>query len=298
MLSKPFIKKMIRHVYYNWGLSNHHWLVGIVLLLSLRNKSSLRERLKNINLRKPTRAFCDGIAYDFFLIDDVQKSIFFNLYEKNELAKIAPFIKPGGTYLDIGANIGFYSLAFAKKLNLNGKVYAFEPNPKTYAQLQRNCCLNTFAANIFTYNLAVSNQEKTIPFYYDKVNSGSATAVFYEDMQGKVEKTEVSAITLDKFIEKEKIAQIELIKIDVEGHEIELLEGAKQALAAKIFKAIQIEFNGQRLHEQGIDLNHFLMLFKENKYRLVEGNDIVEKFLKNQIHSQHIFTNFIFTAEE
>jgi FkbM family methyltransferase len=129
------------------------------------------------------------------------------------------------TVLDIGANTGIYSL-IAKSLDNNKKVYAFEPLPKVFDFLKMNCKKNNFEINI--NNVALSNYDGYAQIYLPEhsdfaysvtVNKNLLPqSVLYKEMAIKV-------LRLDTFIIDNNIDSIDLIKLDVETHEVEVIEG-------------------------------------------------------------------------
>ena len=129
---------------------------------------------------------------------------------------------------DIGANTGIYSLV-AKTINPNSKVYAFEPSPRNFKKLNRNNEINNF--NIHSEQLAVSN-ETAEKIFYDQPNENQTTSSLLPDIilnrkdySGDLLKYSVKTITLEDYIRKNNIKNIDLVKIDVELHEAEAIEG-------------------------------------------------------------------------
>ena len=140
-----------------------------------------------------------------------------------------------GVFLDIGANIGYYSL-LAAKANPSIDIYAFEPakGPKYY--LEKNITINNFNSRIHMVELALSDQNGIIDFYEvesTKYNSrifnlsGEHNAGTKKTSRNFV-KNSVKSITLKDFIISEKLSRIDLIKIDTEGTEVAILNSGKQ----------------------------------------------------------------------
>jgi FkbM family methyltransferase len=125
---------------------------------------------------------------------------------------------------DLGANTGVYSL-LAKAVNPRSKVYAIEPVKRVFQRLKENIALNKF--DIVAIEKAVSNKNGTATIYdTDTEHTYSVTVnKNLNPEEIKVIKTEIKTITLDSFIEENKIGKIDLMKIDVETHEPEVLEG-------------------------------------------------------------------------
>lgn len=140
--------------------------------------------------------------------------------------------------LDIGANTGIFSV-LAGVSNRAAQIHAFEPSHRVYLKLKKNIELNN--ANIDCHEIAVSNKDGETNFYdFDSIHqySASLSNELYKNEYTQV--ITVKTVTLDSFINEGKLKQLDLLKIDVELHELEVLEGFKNYL--NIFKpAIFIE---------------------------------------------------------
>lgn len=134
------------------------------------------------------------------------------------------FILDKGSFLDIGANVGKYTVIVGKELEKSGKVFSFEPEPSNLAALKRNVELNGLN-NIVILPLACSDEQGSLSFYLDKTNTGGHSLV-----KKTKNKIIVNAERLDIIIKEKKIKDVRLIKIDVEGAEMRVLQGAKELL--------------------------------------------------------------------
>jgi FkbM family methyltransferase len=146
--------------------------------------------------------------------------------EYEELCLVTPFFHDVKVFLDIGANTGLYSLVFASRNDFHSrkKVFAFEPQ-KTQAEILRKTVLdNNWQHQFFVHELALSNidGEAWINNESDVSTGGSLVKT-----QGSHSVELVKLTTLDNFCSENKVESIDLIKIDVEGHEYELLMGGK-----------------------------------------------------------------------
>lgn len=140
---------------------------------------------------------------------------------------------------DIGAHTGCWS-KMALEINPKCSIYAFEPNPNNYEKLKE-------LPNTRAFNLACSSQPGTA-ILYDRADSmntehASLERVVVSRLNQGVREYAVGVTTLDEAIHSEKIKNIDLLKIDVEGFEYDVLLGAKYALSNGLIKNIQIEFN-------------------------------------------------------
>ena len=171
------------------------------------------------------------------------------------LLAIRPFLGDDAICVDVGANIGLYSLAFAWLAPL-GQVYAFEPSPGTFDHLRQNV-ENNHLGNVETFKLALGDQaEGSVHFHEFPFFTAGNFAVdndsFLTSEALGSNYFEAPATTLDAFVAEHRIDRIDLVKIDVEGAELSVLDGAKKTLSAMQPKVV-LEFNsfGFTLH-QGI----------------------------------------------
>jgi FkbM family methyltransferase len=148
-----------------------------------------------------------------------------------------------GVILDVGANIGDYSIMLRKN-RIEIPIYAFEPHPITFENLKISS--SRFEFHSIPKGLGEINTHVKIYDYSEQV--GSQHASIYKDVIEVIHNSpskefEIELITIDSFISENNIEQIALLKIDTEGNEKNVLEGAKNAIQNKKIQVIQIEFN-------------------------------------------------------
>jgi len=145
-------------------------------------------------------------------------------YEKISLSTFNP--KVNDFVVDIGANIGRYTLHSSKLVGKKGKVIAIEPFKQTYDLLRKNIKENSTDNNILTFCIGLSNHEGREKLYLDEKLWGRNTI---NPIPGG-DYVQIEMLTLDSLVENLQIDKIDWIKIDVEGHEYEVLEGGKNTL--------------------------------------------------------------------
>jgi len=143
-------------------------------------------------------------------------------------------------FFDIGANEGYFSI-ITKKSNPDLSVYAFEPQGRLQEVIKKNCELNKCEINLYNYALSNSITDKKI-FLGSSMNNGSSSLTRNPTKWGVKTET-IKSITLDSFIESNKIEIIDFAKIDIEGHEYELLQGATNALSRKVIKVLFLDIH-------------------------------------------------------
>lgn len=227
----------------------------------------------------------------------LNKKVSINLYKENYLSRlifleefeleIVDFIRQnlnaGDCFIDVGANIGFFTLLAADLISADGLVLAFEPTPDTYEKLSENINLNGFT-NTLKHKTALSDFNGTSVFNvsvegYDAFNSFSTPV---HGNEYKKEEIEVQA--LDNFytlIEayKDRI----LVKIDVEGWEYNVIKGAKEILTT-LNPVLILEFNDENTNSSPQKCSDLYRLLESYGYELfkLSNNQLVHK--KNEAY--------------
>jgi len=281
-----------------------HSLISFMQDIDIKGIRKIAHYLPELLLPKPVGPLILKTRYGFYLMIDpvkdsgVERSIYnTGTYEKGTLFVIGNILKEGDTFVDVGANIGLMSLFATGIVKDTGKIIAFEPNPETMRILKYNIELNN-ASNIETSYYALGKEEKEAKVYdrWD-YNRGSATLIKPEI---ETDSYDVHVIPLNNYFQKEPA--IRLIKIDVEGYELEALMGAGNILAGKSPPMLIVECSEMRENtskEGSVELYEFLKgvnqygLFKSLKgkgkiSRLVEINSRSDLPLHDNIYC---FTN-------
>jgi FkbM family methyltransferase len=149
-------------------------------------------------------------------------------YEKGTTKVFTELVKEGMNVVDIGANIGYYTLLAARRVGPQGRVYAFEPEPGNFKLLTENIRLNGYE-NVVAVQKAVSNRAGTASLFLSLRGSGAHSLLSSRDY-GK-ETIAIKTVTLDKFFAKERSPAIQVIKMDIEGWELEALDGMRRLIA-------------------------------------------------------------------
>lgn len=152
-----------------------------------------------------------------------------------------PLVHPGEAVIDVGANIGLFSISQALK-HRDSQIYAFEPNPEAYARLKKNLQANDIG-NVTAINRAVYSSCRSVQFLATDLTIVGRLAS--AETNGR---TRVVAVTLDGFCSERAIQSVGLLKIDVEGAEVEVLRGADQTLGKS--RQVLVECHSTLLEEQ------------------------------------------------
>jgi FkbM family methyltransferase len=200
-----------------------------------------------------------------------------NSYETLTANWIANWARGNGIFIDIGAHFGFYSMLVAKKSS-QCKVLAFEPSPVIFDILKRNADLNEFP-NINAHKLAVSDKNETHEF---KIAEASDLSGFYDPISGTiVNEITVETIALDQFLDNEYHNRPAMIKIDVEGHEINVLNGMKDLLTNHLPDLqLMVKYNPQMLHKAGYQSKELLSTLFDFGFQVFMVDEQTKQFIK------------------
>ena len=194
--------------------------------------------------------------------------------------------------IDIGANTGDYSKMILS--HTNSRVVAFEPVSSTFTRLKES--LAAFSERAHLVQSAVGDKNCKSSIYRNVKNSGHSSllkeAVRLDYIQ-QVEKEAIDVVTLDSFLEKSGISQVDLIKIDVEGFEAEVIKGAMSSIKKMRPKFIQIEFNAHQML-RGKSILYFSEILKDyDVYQLLKDN-WVKRCPLDPLSNVYYFSNFVF----
>jgi len=177
-------------------------------------------------------------------------------------------IKSGDIVIDVGANIGYYTLIFAKLVGKTGKVIAFEPESKNFELLKKNVTINELTNVVLEQKVVSDKNERTKLFL---ANSG-IVGHHINPTKNNENFIEVDSITLDDYLRENNLThKINFLKIDVEGAEIKVLNGAKTILQNHNLK-IFTEFNREVIKKLGMDPRQILSLLTSNGFKLFLPN--------------------------
>jgi FkbM family methyltransferase len=190
-------------------------------------------------------------------------------YDPIETEIVKTNVKKNDIVIDVGANIGYYTLLMAKN---SASVFSYEPEPQNFDLLKKNVILNNFSSNVKLYNKAVSN------FYgHSKLVSTDGTMARH-----KLDKNRFGTKSIDVEVTKLELDKIDFAKIDVEGTELLVLQGMK-TLPNKML----IEFNSTNLKESGSNYEDFFNFLEKYTIKEISKKGIFEpdydRLIKNEM---------------
>lgn len=174
-------------------------------------------------------------------------------WEEPETRLFSSLVKEGMTVVDIGANVGYYTLLAARLVGPRGKVYAFEPSPGNFALLSQNVQANGYE-NVVLIPKAVSDRSGVAALHIDRASSGGHTLSGFHDGPDSIS---VESVSLDDYFSGECRA-IDLLKMDAEGAEGSILAGMSRVLAQNPDLALLTEFFPRAIRGCGDSPEEFL----------------------------------------
>jgi len=209
-----------------------------------------------------------GNKIDLSLTEGVGRAIAFSgVYELAMMELLNRILRTGDCAVDVGANIGYVSSLMAKRLGPSGKVFAFEPEPTLIKKFKSNISLwdKNKNSDIRVVEGALSSRSgKMTLFLPDGWETNEGLGTFSSDRVNKFLRTvEVDAFTLDEFFNSETL-RIDLLKIDVEGHELEVLKGARGLLSRGQIRNIIFEENRNWVVEHLIKLGYSVFFIEKS----------------------------------
>lgn len=264
-----------------------------------KGSGRLKDQLCRLLLPRPAGPTVVHTLYDFdILVDPVadrglEEALYYcGTYEAGTLWVLQQCLRPGDVFIDVGANIGLMSLVAARAVGARGHVYACEPDPGTYAILKQNIEINQLR-NLSTFPIALGASAATLALHrtIDRNRGSASLAAPGEAGDGG---TLVPVKTLDEFCREHAISNVRMLKIDVEGWELPVLQGAQKLLEgapAPVKEAqspiVCVEYSRRNATESNelLDVYRFITsLRRYDIFRLKRGKESISKLV--QVHSQ------------
>lgn len=229
-------------------------------------------------------------GYKMFLDDNDCLQISINkIYEPFETEIVKNTVRRGDIVLDLGANIGYYTLLMAQLVGSEGKVFSFEPEPKNFILLQKNVEINNFK-NVFLKECAVGKKSGQTKLFLSEF--GPAMHRIYESEYCH-KPIEIRIVALDDYFENNEIKnKISFMKIDVEGSEFSCLQGMRSILKENKKIKLLMEFMPDALRDYGSDPQKLLDFLVDNSFQVSRVNEKNGKL--NQLRDKEVLVSNCF----
>lgn len=220
----------------------------------------------------------DGRKFYVDLNESMYRSLyFFGVYEPNETKVLSRIIQPGDTVIDIGANFGWYTTLFTHLTGEKGEVHSFEPVSQIFYELQRNVKLNSSSNNVFLNQQALGDKVCRIQMHvFSGLPCGHASISLLD--RNDYTNYECSMTTLDSYLSKRHMTNVQLVKCDVEGAEMLVLKGAVSLLSSFKPPMWLLEINTETsayFGYQPCDILYFLQSKNDYEFYRVAKKELV-----------------------
>ena len=215
--------------------------------------------------------YSDTLRINADLEDWIQQNIFFTgVYDSKSVQFVKRALGEGDTFIDIGANIGCFTLVGSQKVGRRGRVIAFEPVDLVSKKLEKNIVLNKLD-NVTIVRKAVYDRNTPIKLHLARhENLGMSSIQRHDSESGEI--INVEAISLDEYLRKENINEVKIIKIDIEGAELPALIGMDNILSG-LKPILMVEVSPEVTKSSKERLRVFDLLYQKNYERFVIQND-------------------------
>ena len=208
-------------------------------------------------------------------LDSLELSLF-GVYEPFQSSLVERAVKPGMTVVDIGANIGYYSLLFGRLCGPEGVVHAFEPAPENLRLLQHNLVVNNIS-NVRAYDCALGDQPGTALLRLSAENLGDHSFFATDHQRAAVE---VKVMRLDDILS----GPVDVIKIDIQGAEARAIAGMRQTFRRSTNLTLFTEFCPKGLADAGSGGEEYLALLRQCGFQIFEIDEYARRVRPLQEH--------------
>jgi FkbM family methyltransferase len=192
------------------------------------------------------------------------------IHERGTTALFRKIVREGDVVVDLGANIGYFTMLAARLVGKDGRVYAFEPEPRNYDLLLRNIELNGYQ-NVTAIQKAVADRPGSVKLFICPYDTGHHTINKYDGIQAyrpdyvnkRKEFIEVEQVSLDEFFQ-EVTTPVDVIKMDVEGSEMLALDGMERLIKRNDDLSMLVEFFPLLISKMGQSPEEFVRRILED----------------------------------
>jgi FkbM family methyltransferase len=187
-------------------------------------------------------------------------------YEPSTREVLSQYLKPGGVFVDLGANEGYFTVLASRLVGSRGMVIAVEPQSRLQAVIQTNIAANN-CHNVRLVRAAISSKTQRVYLELASDMNNGATSLFRRTKY-PLPKEEVQSYTLAELFHSIEMDQCDLMKVDIEGAEYDLLMGAQEVLKRGVIRHMVIEAHDSILARRGLSWERTHQVVSECGYRL------------------------------
>ncbi|MFH1309186.1 MAG: FkbM family methyltransferase [Candidatus Omnitrophota bacterium] len=211
-------------------------------------------------LPKPIYGLCNDYWMEFDLDEEIQRKIYLARYEPVQSRWVRDILKPGGAFLDVGANVGYYTTLAASLVGNKGRVVAFEPSPYAHNRLL-SVLKQNHITQVNAFQCAVGDKKERRELYLpNHIYLHSPSLI---PSNGSFTSVKVEVCCLDSHPSLQSVPAIDLMKVDVEGFEPNVFRGMSKLLREGYVKYLMCEFNSGWLEPNGSSCEELLTIIKD-----------------------------------
>jgi FkbM family methyltransferase len=224
--------------------------------------------------------------------------------DESEFKAVPLLVPPGSNAIDLGANVGLYSVLLSRLCGPTGRVWSFEPVPETYERLLETLALNR-CKNVTAVPIAISDESSVVkmnlfdPQFAEWNTLGNPSMPLKWGKRASPSRSvEVNSRTLDRFCDEEEIARVHFMKVDVEGFELAVFRGARKLLQEGRINHICFEISKGPLKGAGVESRAVFQGLEEHGYHAYMFNDGSRRFEGPVYDSAAQWTNFFASRQD
>ena len=238
-----------------------------------------------------------GIRMRLHFDSELAHLIYCDDFETRERHFMNAFLRPGDVFVDVGANIGLFSLIAARRVGKSGAVYAIEPAQRTFRRLQDNVKLNDFL-NVQCFQSALSDESGEFPFYTSEDGFDAWNSIARPIAGKSFSREFVQCVTWDHFARNRALlGAVTMMKIDVEGWEVHVLRGANEALSGVNAPLLQIEFADTVAASAGSSCKELYKMLEDLGYHMFIYDPRKRKLIHDPLRESYPYVNLIATKK-
>jgi FkbM family methyltransferase len=254
-------------------------------MAALKQESVDAHQLMEVLLNRNLLLFGDALiartSSGFLLAPNDDLPLVFNLAEgvlsKDASIRVLDFaLKEGMTFVDVGAHVGAHTLHAARRVGASGTVIAFEPTPKVFEFLKRSIHLNGLDKVCRCLDIAVASSEGVATFHMSRHSGNNSLCGLVAAKEE--EAIEVRTASLDQLLQGMK--RVDVVKIDVQGAELDVLDGMKQVLADHRDILLIVDYAAAQLHPLGIKPSEWFARFFAHGFDLFANDERTNRWLQ------------------
>jgi FkbM family methyltransferase len=189
-------------------------------------------------------------------------------YEPGMLLILEKFLRTGATFVDLGANEGYFTVIGAKRCGSRGCVVAIEPQYRLLPVITENLRLNEVKWAV-VMNVAVTDTPGTVTIHLS-ADTNTGGSGLYRRTKYLLPIRQIEAMTLAEIFDEAQLAHVDLLKVDVEGSEYEILLGSREIFRQARVRALALELHPKILADRGKDSADITRMLLEANYRMVD----------------------------